>query len=154
MKRCYTDEEIFKVITEYIRSGKFTKLHVGDVNICRHIETLLLYYIVEYSILDENYIDVICNYIIKMKDEPWFSKAEINKTQIVNSFLEEPMYSFYKIDGHIKNINFFNSILIDMNFEDSCRIYNKLSSVNYDIEEIKIYILEDSKEKIDEFLEN
>lgn len=155
LKKCYTDGEIFTVITEYIRNEKFIKLYVGDINICRNIETLLLYYIAEYNVLDENYIDVICNYIIKMKDEPWFSKSEVNKGKIVNSFLEEPMYSFYKIDEHMKNVDFVTSILLDMNFGDSCKIYNKSSSVNHDYtEEIKIYILEDIKEKIDEFLEN
>ena len=156
LKRCYSDEEISTIIIEYIRSGKFIDLHVVDPNICTNIETLLLYYIVEYRILDHNYIGVICDYIIKMKDEKWYSKSEVDKAKIVNSFLDEPIYSFYKINEHIKNVDFVNSILLDMNFENSCEIYNKLSGIDYDYftERIKSYILQDSKEKIDEYLEN
>ncbi|WP_297639268.1 restriction endonuclease [uncultured Clostridium sp.] len=155
LKRCYSDSEIHEIITKYIKNGEFKSLNVCDINICRNIETLLLYYIVKYSILDEKYIDAMSDYIIKMKDEPWFPKSEVNKAQIINSFFKEPMYSFYKIDENIKNIDFVKSILVDINFENSCEIYHKLSSINYDdFMEIKIFILQDGKEKIEEFLEN
>lgn len=156
LKRCYSDEEISTIITEYIRNQKFIDLNVVDINICRNIETLLLYYIGKYRILDEKYIDLICDYIIKIKDENWINKSEVDKIQIVNSFFEDPIYSFYKIDEHMKNVNFVNSILLDINFENSCEIYNKLRSIDEDnfTERIKSYILQDSKEKVEEYLEN
>lgn len=156
LKRCYSEGEISAVIVEYIRNKKFIDLHVNDINICKNIETLLLYYIIEYNILDKNYIGVIGDYIIKMKEEPWFNKSEIDKSKIVSLFFEEPIYSFYRIDKHIRNVDFLNSILLDIDFETSCEVYNKLSNVVDEdfTKKIKEIIVLDSIGKINEYLEN
>ena len=111
LERCYSGKEVLDVIKEKIVDNTFKNLKVSDINICVNIQALLLHYICEFKILSSSYIDLIKDYILKLEDEPWIKNSIIIKSKIVHSFFQEPLFSFYEIDRHIRSLEFLESIL-------------------------------------------
>ena len=156
LERCYSGNEVQDAIKEKIRYNTFTDLKVYDTNICVNIETLLLHYICEFNMLSLSYIDIIKDYLLKLEDEPWIKNSRIIKSKIINSFFEEPLFSFYKIDKHTRNLEFLESILLNIELKDLDKICNKLDTCVYgeELKKVEKIILEDAKEKISDYLEN
>lgn len=133
IERCYSQCDINEVIKEKIINNSFLNIKISRPNKFRYIETLLLYKICEFRILNETYKENIKKYIENLENENLSGEMSINKGVIIKEFLKEPLFSYYHIDRYILDINFIEKLYGCLEIDDLVEvvniIYNRLCNV-------------------------
>ncbi|MFT8348558.1 restriction endonuclease [Clostridium saccharoperbutylacetonicum] len=134
LERCYSNGRMNEVIKEKIINNKFLGLKIDKTNHCQYIQTLLLYYIDMFHILSSEYKSSIKTYIENLDNEKIEKKKLIDRGKIVQSFLQEPLCSYYNIDKFIIDKDFIKKIYSYLELKDLIGviniIYRKLKKID------------------------
>lgn len=79
IERCYSNDRINEVMKEKINNNKFLCLKINNTSICQYIQTLLLYYIYVFHILNSGYKSLIKGYIENLDNETLDKKNAIDR---------------------------------------------------------------------------
>lgn len=113
IKRCYSKDSFDEAIKERIDNNRFLCLKINklsNMNIV-NIQTLWIYYICKYKILDEKHKQYIHNYIENIDNESFKDDENIRKRLFIYNFLEEPFFNFYNIDQYVIKKNLLQKFI-------------------------------------------
>lgn len=153
IKRCYKGDEIGEVIRDKIYNGSILELKMEVESEYGDVENLLLYNICIYGILNKSYISNVNLFFENI------FKYRKKRMGIINKLLEEPLYSYYRIEECISNIEILTDILEAFDNEELISlikiIYDKLISNGNEelLEEFENICFRRAKENIDSYIE-
>ncbi|AGF54783.1 restriction endonuclease [Clostridium phage HM T] len=159
IKRCYSKDSFDEAIKERIDNNRFLCLKINklsNMNIV-NIQTLWIYYICKYKILDEKHKQYIHNYIENIDNESFKDDENIRKRLFIYNFLEEPFFNFYNIDQYVIKKEFITKIYYSVDLEDLVSLVNGLydranNEFLYDFYDISVSCIQEEFENyIDKF---
>ncbi len=150
--RCNSTQDSLSLLQQKTNDGTILDLRFANEGTKYDV---ILSMICRYKICNKIFMDIIYEFLSSHYDNDTFVSGHILlHSKILDNLLEEPLYSYYKMEDTINSVDLIESILERLYLEESIKTVNILYP--YLENNIELYSMLESKidEEIDTYLDN